>query len=86
MDIEAISSSDSVSNDILCHITSTMSDIAATEVKFNAMLETYRQEVLPLCFANYDTFRRGEISSWKDAYFFVDFTLWLIMQKPLRSH
>jgi len=60
MDVEAISSSNSVSNDILCHITSTMSDRAATEAEFKAMLETYRQEILPLCYANYDTFSHEE--------------------------
>ncbi|KAG1682434.1 Developmentally-regulated GTP-binding protein 1 [Nymphon striatum] len=33
---------------ILCNIASTMSDRAATEVKFNSLLETYREEFLPL--------------------------------------
>ena len=59
MDIQAISEH-SVSNEILCHITSTMSDRAATEVKFNDLLETYRKEVLPLCYVGYDTFSEEE--------------------------
>ena len=87
IEIKAISSSNSVSDDILCHIRSTMSDRAATEVKFNAMLKTYGQEVLPLCYANYDTFLDEEkFLLVKMHIYCVDFTLWLIMQKPLRSH
>ncbi len=33
---------------LLCQIKNTMSDRAATETKFNEMLETYRKECLPL--------------------------------------
>ena len=32
-----------VSKDIICHITATLSDRAATEVKFNSLLEQYRK-------------------------------------------
>ena len=33
-----------------------MSDRAATEVKFNELIEQYRTEVLPLAYHTYDTF------------------------------
>ena len=52
-----------VSKDIICHITATMSDRAATEVKFNALLEQYRKEILPLTYYNYHTFTDHETIS-----------------------
>lgn len=43
-----------VSRDIAIRITAAMSDRAA--VKFYEMLCTYRKEILPIAFANYQTF------------------------------
>lgn len=42
--------------DIIKHICATLSDRAATEMKFNSLLESYRKDVLPLIYSNYDTF------------------------------
>ncbi|KAK3096973.1 hypothetical protein FSP39_005288 [Pinctada imbricata] len=36
-----------ISQNILFHIRNTMSDRAATEMKFNSLLESYREEILP---------------------------------------
>lgn len=44
------------SKDIIKHICATLSDRAATEMKFNSLLESYRKDVLPLIYSNYDTF------------------------------
>lgn len=55
-DLDNNSNDNSVSKDIISHITATMSDRAATEVKFNELIEQYRTEVLPLAYHNYDTF------------------------------
>lgn len=44
------------SKDIIKHICATLSDRAATETKFNSLLESYRKDVLPLIYSNYDTF------------------------------
>ena len=61
------------SNDIICHIKATMSDRAATEVKFNSLLEEYRKEILPLVYYNYQTFSEGERTVLKNmSNFFVD--------------
>jgi len=61
---ECASTSDNqVSKEIICHIVATMSDRAATEVKFNDMLYSYRKEILPLFYANYDTFSKAECES-----------------------
>jgi len=45
-----------VSHDILVHIVATLSDRAATEVKFNELLYTYRKDILPLIYTNYESF------------------------------
>lgn len=45
----------SAGNEILCNIQNTMSDRAATELKFNELLESYREEVLPQVRADYNT-------------------------------
>ena len=42
------SENDPVSRDIIKHICATLSDRAATEMKFNNLLESYRKDVLPL--------------------------------------
>lgn len=44
------------SKDIIKHICATLSDRAATEMNFNSLLESYRKDVLPLIYSNYDTF------------------------------
>ncbi|WAR31188.1 hypothetical protein MAR_033730 [Mya arenaria] len=62
-DIDYISNSDSVSREIVAHISATMSDRAATEMKFNSLLECYRKEILPLTYHNYDQFSNEERSS-----------------------
>ncbi|CAG2192717.1 unnamed protein product [Mytilus edulis] len=61
-DLNEISDSvdNSVSKDILKHISATLSDRAATEVKFNNLLESYRAEILPLVYANFDQFSDQE--------------------------
>jgi hypothetical protein len=41
----------------------TMSDRAATELKFNELLSDFRKETLPLTFENYDTFTDDEKNS-----------------------
>jgi hypothetical protein len=64
-DLDSASKSDNneISRDIVSHITATMSDRAATEIKFNEMLCTYRKEILPLAYENYETFTQGEKDS-----------------------
>ena len=47
-DIDSVSDIPEKSKLLLRHITSTMSDRAATEIKFNRLLEEYRTQVLPL--------------------------------------
>lgn len=41
--------------DIIKYICATLSDRAATEMKFNNLLESYRKDVLLLIYLNYDT-------------------------------
>jgi len=60
LDTASRNSNNQVSRDIITHITGTMSDRAATEVKFNELLENYRKEILPLTYASYDTFTLEE--------------------------
>ena len=62
-DLDNSSNDDSVSKDIIIHITATMSDRAATEVKFNELIEQYRTGCLPLAYHNYDTFTEEEKSA-----------------------
>uniref|UniRef100_A0A8W8JEX1 Uncharacterized protein n=1 Tax=Magallana gigas TaxID=29159 RepID=A0A8W8JEX1_MAGGI len=50
----------SAGNEILCNIQNTMSDRAATELKFNELLESYREEVLPQVRADYNTMNDEE--------------------------
>lgn len=52
-DLDHISQKKS-SNKIIKHIVATMSDRAATEVKFNELLEEFRSTILPLVIENYD--------------------------------
>ena len=52
-----------VAKEIVCHIVATMSDRAATEVKFNDLLNSYRNEVLPLCYSNCHSFSEAERNS-----------------------
>lgn len=63
MELDYASVRNSVSRDIITHITSTMSDRAATEVKFNELLEFYRKEILSLVYYNYHTFTEEEKAS-----------------------
>ena len=48
------------SKDIIKHIVATISDRAATEVKFNDMLQLYRKEVLLLIYSQFDEFNDEE--------------------------
>ncbi|WAR14697.1 hypothetical protein MAR_004802 [Mya arenaria] len=63
LDCASKCSNSETSRDIVAHITATMSDRAATEVKFNDLLSTYRTEVLPLVYSNYETFTEDEKNS-----------------------
>ena len=51
------------SRNINSHIVATMSDRAATELKFNELLSDFRKETLPLTFENDDTFTDDEKNS-----------------------
>lgn len=66
--------SDSVDNsfytDKLKHISATLSDCAATEVKFNDPLQSYRAVILPLVYVNFDTFSKHEKSSVENLFNF----------------
>lgn len=67
---------DEISRDILKHICATLSDRAATEVKFNELLESYRKELLPLIYTNFNSFSQEEKSSLETlCNFFVAYTL-----------
>ena len=44
-------------------VVATISDRAATEVKFNDMLQLYRREVLPFIYSQYDDFSGEEKQS-----------------------
>jgi hypothetical protein len=65
---EILSDIDSTSNDsendvskrILTNIASTMSDRAATQIKFNELLEDYHKDILPLIIDNYDSLTDSE--------------------------
>lgn len=46
---------DDVGSKILCEIKNTMSDRAATESKFNAILQSYRESCLPKITDNWDS-------------------------------
>ena len=69
-DLDNNSNDNSVSKDIISHITATMSDRAATEVKFNELIELYRTEVLPLAYHNYDTFTEEKYAIQNMSNFF----------------
>lgn len=45
---------------ILQHISATMSNSAATEVKFNSLLEDYRKSLIPVIVENYDHLSENE--------------------------
>ncbi|XP_053372789.1 uncharacterized protein LOC128546365 [Mercenaria mercenaria] len=62
-DLDSAASNNNVSRDIITHITATMSDRAATEVRFNELLQQYRKEILPLTYHNYHLFTEEEKSS-----------------------
>ena len=51
----SMDSNSDVAREILLRITCTMSDRAATQEKFNELLEEYRKEILPLVMDNYDS-------------------------------
>jgi hypothetical protein len=58
-DLDNSSNDDSVSKEIITHTTATISDRAATEVKFNELIEQYRT----LAYHTYDTFTEKEKSA-----------------------
>ena len=62
LDENSSASNNETSRSIICHITATMSDSAATEVKFNELLCNYRKEILPLTYCNYASFIEEEKS------------------------
>ena len=57
---EAADNSTSASKKILTNISSTMSDSASTEIKFNALLEEYRLALLPYTIDNYNQLNEEE--------------------------
>jgi hypothetical protein len=63
IDIASNSSSRETSKLILQHIVATMSDRAATEVKFNTLLEDYRKTIMPVVFENFDLLEENEQQS-----------------------
>ena len=71
-DIENVSilSKSEVSKEILLNIKSTMSDRAATQIKFNTLLEEYRREVLPQTVENYEQLTEDERRSLGTLCFF----------------
>ena len=74
-DLDEVSQSgeERTSNDIICHIKATMSDRAATKVKFNSLLADYRKEILPHVYYNYETFSEEERLTLENmSNFFVD--------------
>ena len=52
--------SDEVARKILVKISSTMSDRASTQIKFNDLLEEYRKDILPLTVENYDSMSEAQ--------------------------
>ena len=56
-DIEEVAdnSENSISKEILTKITCTLSDKASIQIKFNQLLESYRQEILPDTVDNYES-------------------------------
>ena len=61
-DIEDVSlqASSDISKKILLNITTTMSDRASTQIKFNDLLEEYRTEILPQTVENYQQLSEAE--------------------------
>ncbi len=53
---EKASAGSDIGHQLLCQIRNTMSDRAATETLFNKMLQTYREECLPLFYKNWQHF------------------------------
>ena len=57
------------------NITSTMSDRASTQIKFNELLEDYRREILPLTIENYEQLSEPKQPvTWKTLQFLLRFT------------
>ena len=48
---------------IICNLKNTMSDRAASEKQFHDLLETYRQQMLPLLYYNWDELSLSERNS-----------------------
>lgn len=71
-DIQSSTSSDSHTekNEILYHIKSTMSDRAATEIRFSKLLEEFRSEILPLTIENFPRMTDDEKLSIEGLYNF----------------
>ncbi|CAC5424213.1 unnamed protein product [Mytilus coruscus] len=61
------------SRSIVSHIVATMSDRAATELKFNNLLSDFRKETLPLAIENHDDFTDDENKSMENL---CNFFLW----------
>jgi hypothetical protein len=60
LDEKSLEAGNETSRNIVCHIVATLSDRAATEIKFNSLLSDFRREILPLTYYNYDTFTEEE--------------------------
>ena len=64
---------------VFTSIKATMSDRAATEIKFNSLLESYRKSILPLTLDNYSYFSESEKLSVDRLY---NFFLWTASSNP----
>ena len=63
IDYTSEQSSDQTSKLILKHIVATMSDRAATEIKFNTLLQDYKTTIMPAIIENLDTMPEDEQKS-----------------------
>ena len=71
----------------MTNISLTMSDSAATEVKFNSLLEEYRAAVLPYTLDNYnDLDEDGKLSLSRLNIFSVACTLLFTLLKPAQNY
>lgn len=70
LDDAAKCADNSISNSVLQHLQCTMSDRAATEVKFNELLHKYRSEALPVIVTNWDDLTEQEQLCTENMYNF----------------
>lgn len=61
-DLNESTSDNQLSKEIICHVAAKLSDRAATEVKFNDMLYSYRKEILPLFMRTMIPFQKQNVN------------------------